>query len=187
MLLEMRSVVTAVVLAAIALSVPPAGQSAFGKGGILITPSVPDQAQQPANSHPTVEDLRPSGPPIVLQSGRGTLLHLSAGARTVFVADPEVVDVQIAQQSDLIYVNAKKVGVTMLSATGNAGSILLNSVIEVKGGPVALIKGSALVVGVEPTPTPGSTFTQSTLTTPTGTEQRSTTSYRSTTTTGSNP
>jgi Flp pilus assembly secretin CpaC len=183
----MRSVVTAVVLAAISLPVLLAGQSAFGAGGILLTPSVPDQAQQPANTQPAVEDLRPSGPPIVLQSGRGTLLHLSAGARTVFVADPDVVDVQIAQQSDLIYVNAKKVGVTMLSATGNAGSILLNSVVEVKGGPVSIIKAGGLMLGGEPTPTPGSTVTQSTLTTPSGgTEQRSTTSYRSTTTTGSN-
>jgi hypothetical protein len=186
----MRSIVTTLVLA-ISSPVLLVGQSAVGAGGKLITPPVSEQAasQEPADSQPAVKDLRPSGPPIVLQASEGTLLHLSSDARTVFVADPEVADVQMSQRADFIYVVAKKGGrTTVLYAADEAGRLLLNRVIEVKAPPtppappgaVALIKGAALSDGGVPTPTPGSSVTQSTLTTPTGPVEQSTTTYQST-------
>jgi Flp pilus assembly secretin CpaC len=153
----MRSIVTVVVLA-IASPVLLAGPSAFGAGGKLITPSVSnDQPQEAADSQPAVKELRPSGRPILLQASQGTLLHLPRAAHTVFVADPEVADVQMSQQSDLIYVNGKKGGRTVLYAADEAGHILLNSFIEVTPGPVAIIKRGEMTIGGQPGPTPQST------------------------------
>jgi Flp pilus assembly secretin CpaC len=178
----MRSIYTAVVLA-ISSPVFLSGQSALGAGGKLITPAGSDETtspQEPA-AEPAVEDLRPSGVPIALVSSQGTLLHLTSAARTVFVANEDVADVQVQQQQrEFIYVTAKKPGITVLYAADDAGRVLLNKFIEVTGGPVSIIKAGALSIGGEPTPAPGTVVTQSTMTTPTGTVEKSTTSSRST-------
>lgn len=189
----MRAILTAVALA-IASPVLLAGQSALGAGGKLLTPGASDQAaspQEPAESQPAAPSIiRPGGPPIILQSSQGALLRLPRAARTVFISDPEVADVQMSHQKDMVYVNGKKAGITVLYAADDAGQVLMNSFIEVKGGPVAIIKAGGLMIGGEPTPIPQASQTpQPTVTESTTTYSRqpggvTTGVTRSTTTTG---
>ena len=114
------------------------------------------------------------------------MLRLPSAARTVFVADPAVADVQM-QQADSIYLTAKNSGTTVLYAVDAAGHILLKKFVEVKG-PVAIIKGAALSIGGQPGPAPAPTAqTQTTSVTETRTPsgrvvQQSTTSGSTTTT-----
>jgi hypothetical protein len=87
----MRSFFIAVVVA-ISSPLLLSGQSALGAGRKLVTSPISDEetsSQEPI-AQPTVEDLRPNGPPIELVSSQGTLLHLSSAARTIFVANEEV-------------------------------------------------------------------------------------------------
>lgn len=131
------------------------GQSAFGADMKVITSPAPEKAtsvREPAASYPSVEDIRPGGPPITLGVSLGTLLHLPIAARTVFVANEDVADVQVKDPA-FIYVTAKKPGATVLYAADDAGHILLNKVIEVINGPVAVIRGAKLDTG-EPAPPP---------------------------------
>jgi pilus assembly protein CpaC len=80
----------------------------------------------PANIHPT-------GPPIVLEVGKGTLFHLPRPAATVFVANPDVADVQVKSPS-LIYISANKArpGETVVYAVDDKENVLVNSVILVE-------------------------------------------------------
>src|ERR1700693_4447198 len=74
---------------------------------------------------PTTQ-IPPSGPPIVLEAGKGTLIKLPRPTSTVFIANPEVADVQVKSPS-LIYLNAKAPGETVLYAVDADDRVLLNS------------------------------------------------------------
>src|SRR5678816_4147645 len=50
-------------------------------------------------------EVAPGGPPLALEAGKGTLIRLPRPASTVFVANPDVADVQIKSPS-LIYITA---------------------------------------------------------------------------------
>src|SRR5436309_6762469 len=78
-----------------------------------------------------VTQVRPKGPPIVLEAGKGTLIRLSRAAATVFIANPDVADVQVKSPS-LIYVNAKTPGETVLYAVDADDNVLLNAPIRVE-------------------------------------------------------
>jgi pilus assembly protein CpaC len=80
----------------------------------------------PTNIHPT-------GPPIVLEVGKGTLFHLPRPAATVFVANPDVADVQVKSPS-LIYISANKTrpGETVVYAVDDKENVLVNSVVIVE-------------------------------------------------------
>ena len=86
----------------------------------------PSAAGVPANIHPT-------GPPITLEVGKGTLFHLPRSAATVFVANPDVADVQVKSPS-LIYISANKSkpGETVVYAVDDKENVLLNSVVIVE-------------------------------------------------------
>src|SRR5262245_46927180 len=73
----------------------------------------------------------PSGPPILLEAGKGTLIRLPRPASTVFVANPETADVQIKSPS-LIYVTAKAPGQTSLYAVDAEDRMLLNAPVRVE-------------------------------------------------------
>jgi pilus assembly protein CpaC len=75
--------------------------------------------------------VRPSGPPIVLEASKGTLIRLSAPANTVFIANPEVADVTIKTPS-LIYLIAKAPGETVLYAVDSEDRVLLNAPVRVE-------------------------------------------------------
>jgi Flp pilus assembly secretin CpaC len=71
------------------------------------------------------------GAPIVLEINKGTLIRLSAPAATVFIANPDVADVQVKSPS-LIYITAKAPGETVIYAVDANDSVLLNSPVRVE-------------------------------------------------------
>ncbi len=73
----------------------------------------------------------PAGSPIVLEAGKGTLIRLPRPASTVFVANPDVADVQVKSPS-LIYVTAKAPGQTALYAVDAEDRVLLNAPVRVE-------------------------------------------------------
>jgi Flp pilus assembly secretin CpaC len=98
------------------------------------------------------EDVRPSGAPVSLSINMGTLIHLPGAAKTVFVANPDIADVNKHDATpDLIYLFAKKGGSTVLYAVDASGHLLLNKVIHVEPGPVAIIRRGTIETG-EPAP-----------------------------------
>ena len=72
-----------------------------------------------------------SGSPIVLEAGKGTLIRLSRAAATVFIANPDVADVQVKSPS-LIYLTAKAPGQTALYAVDAEDRVLLNAPVRVE-------------------------------------------------------
>jgi Flp pilus assembly secretin CpaC len=140
-------------IAALALAlIVSNGQSVFGAGKLVTSPT--EQGTQPVVSRPIFEDIRPSGPPIVLGGlSSGTLLHLPDAANNVFIADDEVANVQIqSQQPQYIYVTAKKPGRTVLYVVNSAGDVLLNKAIEVFPRPVTIIRRAKVDTGEAPPP-----------------------------------
>ena len=75
--------------------------------------------------------MPPSGSPIGLEAGKGTLIRLPRPASTVFVANPDVADVQVKSPS-LIYVTAKAPGQTALYAVDAEDRVLLNAPVRVE-------------------------------------------------------
>jgi pilus assembly protein CpaC len=78
-----------------------------------------------------VAQVPPKGPPVLLEAGKGTLIRLPRPAGTVFIANPEIADVQVKSPS-LIYVNAKTPGETVLYAVDAEDKVLLNAPIRVE-------------------------------------------------------
>ena len=68
--------------------------------------------------------------PIQIELSKGTLVRLDHPAATVFVADPEIADIQVKSPS-LVYVFAKKAGETTLFAVDDHEHVLLQSSIVV--------------------------------------------------------
>ena len=77
-----------------------------------------------------MSQIPPTGAPIVLESGKGTLIRLSAPASTVFVANPDIADVQV-KSPELIYISAKAPGETVVYAVDAASHVLLHSPVRV--------------------------------------------------------
>ena len=73
----------------------------------------------------------PAGSPIVLEAGKGTLIRLPRPASTVFIANPDVADVQVKSPS-LIYLTAKAPGETALYAVDAEDRVLLNAPVRVE-------------------------------------------------------
>lgn len=68
--------------------------------------------------------------PIMLEASKGTLIRLDRPASTVFVADPEVADVQV-KSPRLVYLMAKQPGETVIYAVDREERVLLNRRIAV--------------------------------------------------------
>src|SRR6266446_817455 len=85
----------------------------------------PDISGAPAN-------IRPTGPPVVLELGKGTLFHLPRPAATVFVANPDIADVQVKSPT-LLYISANKTkpGETVVYAVDDKDNVLVSAVIRV--------------------------------------------------------
>jgi pilus assembly protein CpaC len=71
-----------------------------------------------------------NGRPIVLEVDKGTLVQLAQPASTVFVANPDIADVQV-KSPKLIYITAKAPGETVIYAVGAEENVLLNAPIRV--------------------------------------------------------
>ncbi len=63
--------------------------------------------------------------PIRLEASKGTLIRLDRAASTVFVADPDIADVQV-KSPRLVYLMAKKPGETVIYAVDREERVLLN-------------------------------------------------------------
>ena len=87
-----------------------------------------------ARAHPRYagepSQIPANGKPIVLEVGKGTLIRLSRPASTVFVASPDIADVQI-KSPELIYVSAKAPGQTVIYAVDGGDTVLLNAPVRV--------------------------------------------------------
>ncbi|HLF59066.1 MAG TPA: type II and III secretion system protein family protein [Alphaproteobacteria bacterium] len=70
------------------------------------------------------------GAPIEIELNKGTLVRLDHAAGTVFIADPEIADIQVKSPT-LVYVFAKKVGETTLFAVDEHEHVLLDAPITV--------------------------------------------------------
>ncbi len=71
-----------------------------------------------------------NGRPIRLEVGKGTLIRLPRPASTVFVASPDVADVQVKSPT-LVYVSAKAPGETVIYAVDANDQVLLNAPVRV--------------------------------------------------------
>jgi pilus assembly protein CpaC len=76
------------------------------------------------------ELVNPQPEPIIIESGKGTLVRLDRPAATVFVAEPDIADVQI-KSPRLLYILGKKPGGTVLYAVDGDDRILFNRRISV--------------------------------------------------------
>jgi pilus assembly protein CpaC len=90
------------------------------------TPPPSDIGGAPAN-------IRPTGPPVVLEIGKGTLIHLPRPAATVFVANPDIADVQVKSPT-LMYISANKAkpGETVVYAVDDKDNVLVSAVVRVE-------------------------------------------------------
>ncbi|MGH1481481.1 MAG: type II and III secretion system protein family protein [Geminicoccales bacterium] len=66
-----------------------------------------------------------------IEVGKGQVIRLPRPAATVFVADPEIADVQ-AQSPSIIYLFGRKAGSTSLFAVDESDQLLLRSAVQVK-------------------------------------------------------
>ena len=74
--------------------------------------------------------IPPTGRPIVLEANKGTLVRLARPASTVFVADPDIADVQV-KSPQLVYITAKSPGATVIYAVDSNDNVLLNAPVRV--------------------------------------------------------
>src|SRR5579863_4073587 len=92
--------------------------------------AAPTATPSPPATHGVPANIRPTGPPIALEVGKGTLFHLPRPAATVFVASPDIADVQVKSPS-LIYLFARKPGETVVYAVDDKDNVLLNAFVDV--------------------------------------------------------
>jgi pilus assembly protein CpaC len=103
-------------------AVPPAAP-------VVDAPSRPfGQSQQVPTQQPTLS----------LEVNKGTALKLPGAASTVFVAAPDIADVQV-KSPGMIYVFAKKAGDTVLYAVDAQDHVLLNTIVHVTS-PIGRMK-----------------------------------------------
>jgi pilus assembly protein CpaC len=108
----------------------------FGLAGsmmILAFATTPQAADQPS---PAVAprggaQIPANGGRITLEVNKGTLVRLSGPAATVFVANPDIADVQVKSPT-LVYISAKAPGETVIYAVDASDSVLLNASILVE-------------------------------------------------------
>ncbi len=76
------------------------------------------------------EVVASQGAPIAIELNQGKLVRLDHAAATVFVADPDIADIQVKSPT-IIYVLAKKVGETTLFAVDAQEHVLLDTAVTV--------------------------------------------------------
>lgn len=115
---------------------------AAGPGGDALAIRMPSEPV----GHGAIQ-IPATGRPIVLETGKGTLLRLQRPASTVFVANPAVADVQVKSPT-LIYLIAKTPGETVIYAVDARDAVLLDSPVRVTH-PLSQLRQSiaALVPG----------------------------------------
>lgn len=104
------------------------------------TPS-PPAVTSGASGRPFAQSqIVPTEPPtLTLEINKGTALKLPGPASTVFVAAPDIADVQV-RSPNMVYVFAKKPGDTVLYAVDAQDRVLLNTIVRVTS-PLSRVKG----------------------------------------------
>jgi pilus assembly protein CpaC len=108
----------------------------FGLAGsmmILAFAATPQAAEPsaPAAAPRGGAQIPANGGRITLEVNKGTLVRLSGPAATVFVANPDIADVQVKSPT-LVYITAKAPGETVIYAVDAADNVLLNAPILVE-------------------------------------------------------
>src|SRR5947207_16006271 len=88
---------TVAVYAAEPMTPAGGGKSAPSAAGPPAASAAPPPAAAAAPADPgagKVSQVRANGPPIVLEASKGSLIRLPRAANTVFIANPDVADVQ---------------------------------------------------------------------------------------------
>jgi pilus assembly protein CpaC len=124
----------------------------FAQAPTPVPPPPPAPAPVPGPPAPVVSggaSGRPFGqsqlvpteaPTLTLEVNKGTALKLPGPAATVFVAAPDIADVQV-RSPNMVYVFAKKPGDTVLYAVDAQDRVLLNTIVRVTS-PLSRIKGA---------------------------------------------
>ena len=94
------------------------------------TPQAADPASPVAGPRGGAQ-IPANGGRIPLEVNKGTLVRLSGPAATVFVANPDIADVQVKSPT-LVYISAKAPGETVIYAVDATDAVLLNSTILVE-------------------------------------------------------
>jgi len=87
-------------------------------------------ALAPASVDASPQVVAPNGQLISLASGKGVILRLDRPAGNIFVADPQIADIQVKSPT-IIYLVGKAAGTTTLFALDKQDNVLINSPIEV--------------------------------------------------------
>jgi len=93
-------------------------------------PSSPTVTGAPSRSFGQSQLVPTQQPTLKLEVGKGTAIKLPGPATTVFVAAPDIADVQV-KSPGMIYVFAKKPGDTVLYAVDDQDRVLLNTIVSV--------------------------------------------------------
>jgi len=107
----------------VAAQAPPSSAAPPG----TVTPPTPPTASRYAGA----AQIPATGQRIILEVNKGTLERLAGPAATVFVANPEIADVQVKSPT-LIYITAKAPGETVIYAVDASDNVLLNAPILVE-------------------------------------------------------
>jgi pilus assembly protein CpaC len=116
---------------------PPAGGTAPGSPPPVVTGG---PAGAPGQAFGRSEIVSTQQPTLRLEVNKGTAIRLPGPATTVFVAAPDIADVQV-KSPGMIYVFAKKPGDTVLYAVDGQDRVLLNTIVSVTS-PLSRIKGA---------------------------------------------
>ncbi|MBX3501769.1 MAG: pilus assembly protein N-terminal domain-containing protein [Alphaproteobacteria bacterium] len=92
-----------------------------------VAPPPPDRAQRDFGRAAVVPTEAPT---MQIEVSKGTMVRLKGPATTVFVANPDIADVQVKSPTQ-IYVFGKKPGETSLYATDGADNVLINTIVRV--------------------------------------------------------
>jgi Flp pilus assembly secretin CpaC len=103
-------------------------------------PAPPSVSGAPGRPFAQSQVVPPQQPTLTLEVNKGTAIKLPGAASTVFVAAPDIADVQVKSPS-MIYVFAKKAGDTVLYAVDDQDRVLLNTIVSVTS-PVSRMKAT---------------------------------------------
>src|SRR5205085_5539709 len=123
-------------LAAAGLLLPSSSNSAEPTrteptGAPIILPNPAPPSIEAVRSDGGATAIPPTGRAIVLEVSKGTLLRMPRPVATVFIANPDVADVQVKSPS-MIYLNAKAPGETVIYAVDAEDRVMLNAPVRVQ-------------------------------------------------------
>jgi pilus assembly protein CpaC len=101
-------------------------------------PAAPSVTGAPSRPFAQSQVVPPQQPTLTLELHKGTAIKLPGAASTVFVASPDIADVQVKSPT-MIYVFAKRPGDTVLYAVDDQDRVLLNTIVSVTS-PFSRIK-----------------------------------------------